>query len=110
MTLKEAVLRSLQELRKLATHMDVYTHIIKNNHYDFGDAKTPAQTISATLGDFIRKGDSRVKRVKNEKRNFTYYLSTLEGEIGLEKTQLIETEQKIMFRKKHIMKEIYIYF
>ena len=40
--------------------MEVHDHIIKTNYYDFKDAKTPASTISALLGDFIRLGDSRV--------------------------------------------------
>lgn len=64
MTIKEAILKSLDEINDLTNYMDVYNHIVKNNFYDFGPAKTPASTISALLGDFIRNGDTRVKRIK----------------------------------------------
>jgi len=94
MTVKEAILRSLQERRTLSTHMEIYNHIIGNSYYDFGDAKTPPQTISALLGDFIRKGDSRVKRVKSKKGTFSYYLTALEDELNLEEAQAIPIEQK----------------
>jgi len=66
MTIKEAILKSLDDINDLTTYMDVYNHIVKNNYYDFGTAKTPASTISALLGDFIRNGDTRVKRIKQE--------------------------------------------
>lgn len=46
--------------------MEIYKHIIQNNYYEFGTAKTPASTISALLGDFIRNGDTRVKRIKQD--------------------------------------------
>lgn len=81
MTLKEAVLKSLEELGKLVTHNDVYGHITNKSYYDFGLAKTPASTVSALLGDFVRKGDSRVKRVSTGKGNFSYYLSKYEETI-----------------------------
>ena len=78
MTLKDAVLKTLEELGKLVTHNDVYGHVINKSYYDFGLAKTPASTVSALLGDFIRNGDSRVKRVSTGKGNFSYYLSKYE--------------------------------
>ncbi len=94
MTIKEAILKSLQELKTLSTYMDVYNHIVKNDYYNFGEAKTPSQTISALLGDFIRKGDSRVKRIKGKKGAFSYYLTALESEINLEVVLLSESEKK----------------
>ena len=75
MTIKEAILRSLEDLQKILTHNEIYEHIIDKNYYNFGDAKTPASTISALLGDFIRKNDQRVKRIKGEKSTYLYYLS-----------------------------------
>ena len=59
MTIKEAILKSLDEINALTTYMDIYNYIVKNNYYDFGTAKTPSSTISALLGDFIRNGDTR---------------------------------------------------
>ena len=94
MTVKEAVLKSLQELKTLSTHVDVCNHILKYDYYNFGEAKTPAQTISATLGNFIRSGDSRVKRVKSKKGKYSYYLASLESDLNFENTQGIDSKKK----------------
>jgi hypothetical protein len=84
MTIKEAILKSLDEINDLTTYMDIYNHIVKNNYYDFGTAKTPASTISALLGDFIRNGDTRVKRIKQEGGTYSYYLTKNEQNISIE--------------------------
>src|SRR5690606_26374015 len=84
MTIKEAILKSLDEINDLTTYMDVYNHIVKNNYYEFGTAKTPASTISALLGDFIRNGDTRVKRIKQEGGTYAYYLTKNEQNIGID--------------------------
>lgn len=84
MTIKEAILKSLDEINDLTTYMDIYNHIVKNNYYDFGTAKTPASTISALLGDFIRNGDTRVKRIKQAGGTYAYYLTKNEQNIGLD--------------------------
>jgi uncharacterized protein len=84
MTIKEAILKSLDEINDLTTYMDIYNHIVKNNYYDFGPAKTPASTISALLGDFIRNGDTRVKRIKQEGGTYSYYLTKNEQKISIE--------------------------
>jgi hypothetical protein len=84
MTIKEAILKSLDEINDLTTYMDIYNHIVKNNYYDFGTAKTPASTISALLGDFIRNGDTRVKRIKQDGGTYSYYLTKNEQNIGIE--------------------------
>ncbi len=84
MTIKEAILKSLDEINALTTYMDIYNHIVKNNYYDFGTAKTPASTISALLGDFIRNGDTRVKRIKQEGGTYSYYLTKNEQNIGID--------------------------
>ena len=75
MTLKEAILKSLDEMKGLVTYMEVCNHIIEKRHYDFGDSKTPPSTVSAILGSFIRNGDTRVKRIKNENGSYFYYLT-----------------------------------
>jgi hypothetical protein len=84
MTIKEAILKSLDEIGGLTTYMEVHDHIIKNSYYDFGTAKTPPSTISALLGDFIRNSDSRVKRIKQSGGTYSYYLTKNEQEIGIE--------------------------
>ena len=73
MTLKEAVLKSLDEIGGLTDYLKVYNHIVAKNYYNFGTSKTPASTVSRLLGDFIRKGDPRVKRTK-QKGVYLYYL------------------------------------
>ncbi|OYU54422.1 MAG: hypothetical protein CFE25_13995 [Chitinophagaceae bacterium BSSC1] len=93
MTIKEAIIKSLEEIKSLVNNNDVCNHIINNGYYDFKDAKTPASTVSALLGDFIRKGDTRVKRIKKSDGSFSYYLSKYENEI--ETSVLIESVEEV---------------
>ena len=94
MTIKEAILKSLEEINGIANYKQVYDHIIKNNYYDFGEAKTPPATISALLGDFIRIGDTRVKRIKGKGGTFLYYLSKIENEINIQLNNNSENGKK----------------
>lgn len=82
--LKEAVLKSLEDINEVTNYMTVCNHIIDKKYYDFGDAKTPGSTISAILGDFIRKGDTRVKRIKQDGGNYSYYLTKNEENISID--------------------------
>ena len=84
MTIKEAILKSLDDINGLTNSLDVTNHIVEKIYYDFGSAKTPASTISAVLGDFIRNGDTRVKRIKQEGGTYSYYLTKNEQDIGIE--------------------------
>src|SRR5690554_7433140 len=95
MTLKEAVLKSLEDINDITNYLAVLNHINEKNYYDFGGAKTPGSTISAVLGDFIRNGDSRVKRIKQNGGTYSYYLTKNESTIDLEvlsgETKISET-------------------
>lgn len=84
MTLKEAVLKSLEDIGEITNYAAVVTNIIEKEYYDFGQAKTPGATISAVLGDFIRNGDTRVKRKKLDNGTYWYYLTKNEENIGVE--------------------------
>lgn len=84
MTLKEAVLKSLEDINDITNYLAVLNHIVDKNYYDFGGAKTPSSTISAILGDFIRNGDTRVKRIKQNGGIYSYYLTKNEQNIGIE--------------------------
>ncbi|PLW99035.1 MAG: hypothetical protein C0593_04175, partial [Marinilabiliales bacterium] len=84
MTVKEAILKTLDDINGLTNYMDIYHHIVKKEYYDFKDAKTPTATISALLGDFIRNGDTRVKRIKESGGNYSYYLTKNEANIEIE--------------------------
>jgi hypothetical protein len=93
MTLKEAVLKSLEDINEITNYLSIFNHIVENKYYDFGEAKTPGSTISAVLGDFIRNGDSRVKRIKLNGGTYSYYLTKNEQNIDTEVlANLIETE------------------
>jgi len=94
MTIKEAILKSLEDLEKLVTHWDILEHIQKNNYYDFKIGKTPDRTISSQLGDFIRKEDSRVSRIKRPENYYEYYLTKYEKELDL-KTEEVLTNKSI---------------
>lgn len=83
MTIKEAIIKSLEDLNKLASSPEICDHILNNKYYEFA-GKTPSMTISSQLGDFIRKGDSRVKRIKQNNGIYSYYLSKNEQHIGIE--------------------------
>lgn len=83
MTIKEAILKSLNDIDTLTKYSEVCEHIINKGYYDFGTAKTPDATISALLGDFIRNGDTRIKRIKQGGTYF-YYLTKNEQNIGID--------------------------
>ncbi len=103
MTLKEAILKSLNEIGGLTNYSAVTRHLIENKYYDFKDAKTPSATVSAILGDFIRNGDSRVKRIK-ESGAYFYYLTKNESSISIEKLSgdsSIKAEDKVDKRRTY---------
>lgn len=94
LTIKEATIKSLEDLKELSNSTQVYEHILSNQYYDFGTSKTPASTISACLGDFIRNGDTRVKRIKLEGGIYSYYLTKYEQEIGVDiLTAMVDTDE-----------------
>jgi hypothetical protein len=83
MTIKEAILKSLDDLNKLANSLEITEHILTNKYYEFA-GKTPASTVSAQLGDFVRTGDTRVKRIKQPNGTYLYYLTKNEQSIGVD--------------------------
>ena len=84
MQLNEAVLKSLEDIGQLTSYMEVYKNIKENNYYDFKEAKTPTATVSSLLGNFIRNGDTRVKRIKQTGDTYLYYLTKNEQAIGID--------------------------
>ena len=81
MTIAEAILKSLEDLTEGGTATEVYQNIIAKNYYTFAKGKTPLATVQALLGDFIRNGDNRVKRVKNSDNIYHYYLAKNEKKV-----------------------------
>tara|TARA_B110000114_G_scaffold16127_1_gene15654 strand:- start:260 stop:1231 length:972 start_codon:yes stop_codon:yes gene_type:complete len=99
MTIKEAILKVLEEQKSVLTYMEVHDKIIEKDYIDWSNAKTPSDTVGAQLGHFIRQNDTRVKRVKG-KRGFEYYLSKFENELNLSEIIEKETETKKVVKSK----------
>tara|TARA_B100000795_G_scaffold252374_1_gene221890 strand:- start:184 stop:576 length:393 start_codon:yes stop_codon:yes gene_type:complete len=99
MTIKEAILKVLEEQKSVMTYMEVNDKIIENDYIDWSNAKTPSDTVGAQLGHFIRQNDTRVKRVKG-KRGFEYYLSKFENELNLSEIIEKETQTKKVVKSK----------
>ena len=112
MTIKEAILQSLEDLQRPLVHVEVYEQIVKKRYYNFGSAKTPKSTISALLGDFIRREDTRIKRIKREGGTFAYYLTKYENDINIEIPEIEESIKKIekTYRERdlHILLSTYL--
>lgn len=88
MTIKEAILKSLEDLIIPKGAFEITDHILKNTYSKFG-GETPHNTVSALCGDFIRTGDARVKRIK-EKGTYLYYLSKNEDTIDIDHIEKIQ--------------------
>lgn len=84
MTLKEAILKSLEDLGGLANYAEVLTQIQTKKYFDFGTSKTPGSSVSSDLGELIRKGDTRIKRIKQSGGTYSYYLTKNEQNIGID--------------------------
>ena len=100
MTVKEVI---LEKLNKQSTYQEV-TDYIKNNELYISDGKTLEATVSALLGDFIRKNDTRIGRLK-EGRTYFYYLTKnqLENKIDLPNIeQRIDKRSKIDFYERDL--------
>ncbi|WP_312077589.1 HTH domain-containing protein [Chryseobacterium sp.] len=82
MTIKEAIIKVLEEQKAALTYLEVLDKIDEKNYIDWTNAKTPSDTVGAQLGHFIRQNDSRVKRVKG-KKGFEYYSSKYENDLNL---------------------------
>lgn len=92
MKIKEAILKSLEDIKGLSNSTEICNHILEKKYYEFA-GKTPASTVSAQLGEFIRNGDTRVKRIKQDGGIYAYYLTKDEENIGIEiLSGKIETE------------------
>lgn len=83
MTIREAILKSLNDLNELSNSTEICNDILEKKYYEFA-GKTPASTISAQLGEFIRNGDTRVKRIKQTNGTYSYYLTKNEQNIDIE--------------------------
>lgn len=103
MTIKEAILRSLEDLQKPSTHSEIYEHITSENYYTFEKGKTPLATISAQLGSFIRNNDERVNRLKGNGNYYHYYLAKYTQDLNINDVSSdIEISQEVSKKIKTI--------
>lgn len=106
MTIKEAILKVLEDNKGSFTYLEVLKMIDVKCYIDWTNAKTPSDTIGAQLGHFIRQNDSRVKRVKG-KKGFEYYLSKYEDELNLSEVVAKETISKKGRAKKYQERDLH---
>ena len=99
MTIKEAIIKSLDETKNISNSIELCDYILSKKYYDFA-GKTPASTVSAQLGDFIRNGDKRVKRIKLTGGIYGYYLTKYEQEINIDAIPEITTAQNTTKQEK----------
>ena len=106
MTIKEAILKVLEDNKGSFTYLEVLKMIDAKKYVDWTNAKTPSDTIGAQLGHFIRQNDSRVKRVKG-KKGFEYYLSKYEDELNLSEVVAKESSSKKEIAKKYQERDLH---
>jgi hypothetical protein len=94
MTIKEAIIEALESFGKPIAYSDVTQYILQNNLYE-GSGLTLDSTVSAQLGDFIRKNDTRVGRIK-EGRSYFYYLT--KNEVS---NEAIEIKEKVEVKRNN---------
>ncbi|MDP1785447.1 MAG: HTH domain-containing protein, partial [Sulfuricurvum sp.] len=93
MTINDAILQALEDLNKPVNYTEVSNHVQMQKLCEFGGA-TPEQTVSANLGNFIRKNDSRVGRTKQGK-TYLYYLTKNKNEDALLSSLEVVTTDEI---------------
>ena len=110
MTIKEAILKSLEDLKIPKGSVEITDHILENKYCKFS-SDTPHNTVSAQCGSFIRNGDSRVKRIK-EKGIYLYYLTKNEQNIEIEESANVgskKNKDKNTFEERDLHKFLSTY-
>lgn len=109
MTIKESILKSLDEIKGFANPAEIHNYIVNKNYFEFG-AKNPIAIVSANLGDLIKRGDSRIRRQKISKGSYSYILTKYEQDINkavVEKDKIEYIPEKTN-RKDFLEKDLHI--
>jgi len=108
MTLKDAILKSLDELKSPQNYNQIYSYLIEKRYCEIG-GETPTMTVNRALGDFIRNGDIRVRRVKKGAL-FAYYTSKIEQSIDTEilNQETIAISQKINYTTSYEERDLHM--
>lgn len=76
MTIKDAVLKSLEDFPQGATIREIFDNIIEKNIFSFNpEAKTPLASTSAILYVMCKEGDPRIMKIKDANRTTRFALS-----------------------------------
>ena len=106
MTIKEAVLKVLEDDIRFFTYLEVYEKIKEKNYYTWVGAATPRNTVCSKLTGFIKNNDSRVKRVKVGKE-LKYYLAKYESKLNFSEVVEKESDSKRSVYKKYQEKDLH---
>lgn len=93
MTIKESILKSLDDLKSMVTAQEIYQHIIDKKYYEFG-AKNPTHIVYGEIRELRINGDTRIKRIKFSGKSYKYYLAKYENDLNLEEINIKEVESK----------------
>lgn len=111
MTIKESILKSLDDLKSMATAQEIYQHIIDKKYYEFG-AKNPTHIVYGEIRELRINGDTRIKRIKFSGKSYKYYLAKYENDLNLEEINIkdVESKSKRDFKERdlHILLATYL--
>jgi hypothetical protein len=110
-TVPKAILMVLDETKGPITPTEIYNIIISKKYYDFSNTLKPENTVNTQAGRFIRRGDTRVKRLRKEGSGYFYYLTKYEQIINFDSFQIgttvatpIYTSPKKDFKERDLHK------
>lgn len=95
MTIKEAVLHSMEDFPEGAKAREIYQNILTQGAFVFSkDAKTPWDSVSSLLVTLVQRGDSRIGRRKAEDKKYRYYLTKFSETSAVELSVASDNEAK----------------
>jgi hypothetical protein len=109
MTVKDAIVKTLEDFGTPKDSTEITEHILKKEYYKF-DAERPSNTVAAQCSGLIRRGDTRVKRIK-QKGSYLYYLTKNESSIEIDKltsTEIKANESDFDERDLHMLLSTYL--
>jgi hypothetical protein len=83
MTIKEAILKSLEEINALTNYMEIYNHIVKNNYYGCSGKNSSINSFCFTWRLHAIM-ETRVKRIKQDSWNLFLLFNQNRQNIGIE--------------------------
>ncbi|MDI9357364.1 MAG: hypothetical protein QM528_00275 [Phycisphaerales bacterium] len=113
-TLTDAIIEGLENFKIPVDFKQICTFIQEQKLYDFQNAETPMNSVSSRLGNFIRSGDSRVKRMESSEGKYVYYLAKNETailsnfEVGVTENSNRSNEKEYKEKSLHMLLSSYL--